>query len=109
MEFEYYIEAEDSTEKELIDRIADARDTALDEGMSQNAIETVLLVFAMRMGSEQGSNEKSPTASVCPSCGEPVNDIESRGIGEDVVCIPCGCSVSMDRLPDVLLQDVFAR
>lgn len=108
MEFEYYIEAEDSTEKELIDRIADARDTALDEGMSQNAIETVLLVFAMRMGSEQGSNEMSQTASVCPSCGEHVSDIESRGIGEDVVCIPCGCSVSMDSLPDQLIAEILS-
>jgi len=108
MEFEYYIEAEDSTEKELIDTIAEARNTALDEGMSQNAIETVLLVFAMRMGSEQGSNEKSKTASVCPSCGEPVTDIESRGIGEDVVCIPCGCSVSMDRLPDQLIAEILS-
>jgi len=107
MKFDYIIEAESEEEKELIDAVANARDEALSEDVSVSMVQKVLLLFAMQIGGNNHTEDKTPQKSVCPVCGESVSDYESQGIGEDIILIPCGCSVAIDELSESLQQEII--
>lgn len=107
MKFDYVIEPESKAEKDLIDSVAQARDTAQSRGVSSESIETVLLLFAMRLGGNNVSEQKSPQTFECPSCGAPLDDVESQGIGESLISIPCGCEIEVDELSDGHFEEFF--
>lgn len=107
MKFDYVIEPESKAEKDLIDSVAQARDTAQSQGMSSESIETVLLLFAMRLGGNNVSEQKPPQTYECPSCGGPLEDVEAQGIGESLISIPCGCQIAMDELSNDALATFF--
>ena len=39
-------------------------------------------------------------AEVCPNCGAPLKEIDSKGIGVDPVGEPCGCSLESQDVPE---------
>jgi len=107
MKFDYVIEPESKAEKDLIDSVAQARDTAQSRGVSSESIETVLLLFAMRLGGNNVSEKESSQTFECPSCGEPLKDVETQGIGESLISIPCNCNIEVDDLSDRYFEKFF--
>lgn len=107
MKFDYAIEPENKAEKELIDSIADARDTAQSQGVSSESIETVLLLFAMSLEGNNVLDEESPQTYECPSCGGPLDDVESHGIGEGLSVLPCECDIEIDDLSNEAAAEFF--
>ena len=107
MKFDYNIEPETKYEEELIESVAMARNRALEHGVSEDVVSTVLSLFAMRMGSGSPTDQNAPTGSVCPVCGELIEGVSISGIGSVPELVPCGCEVEYDDLPDSVLDDLI--
>ena len=102
------IEPESEEEREFMEKIAVARNEALDNDVSQKEVARIFLAFADgllsgsdgKVGGSGGSKEKPR----CPSCGVVVSDFDVPGIGEDVVVDPCGCRMPFEELPEEVRQ-----
>lgn len=111
MNIEIVLDPESDAEVEFMERVAMARNDALDAGMSEEDVARTLSVFAE--GVLSGSFENQDVGSenkesvVCPLCGLTVEDVEVMGIGEEPVLVPCGCRVTFEELPQKVRDDIL--
>lgn len=105
MRNDIFLEPESEYEMEAINRIADARDYALDEAdLSPEEVAAVFNQFAVGL-LVGDSQEESGESFTCPECDDVLTDVESPGIGMDPVGVPCGCSLSAGEVPVELWED----
>lgn len=104
------IEADTEEERIFMEQIAQARNEALANDLSQEQVARMLTIFAQGLLSpsfdEQGVSSVEEEKTVCPSCGSILEEVEFRGIGQDPVVVPCGCSVEYDDLPQEVLDEL---
>lgn len=104
------IELDSDDEEVLLSELAEARNRALQNGMSEQEVTRVFLIVAQGVLSpsfdEQGVTSVEEEKTLCPSCGSVVEDVEFPGIGEEPVIVPCGCEVEYDDLPQDVLDDM---
>lgn len=108
MKTEVHLTPETEEEVELLERLAEVREFALEETNLERS--SVAGLFAQMSagiaGQEDDPQEMPEDAFECPECGQPATDAGGGSLGDDPQVIPCGCETSWDKLPaDLYLDD----
>lgn len=93
---------ETEEELKLVEMLAEVREYAIqDAGMEPEEVAALFAQFSA--GAIEGEFVGDQTDRVkCPNCGEPVEDVESMGLGMTPELEPCGCEVEYTDIPDDL-------
>lgn len=107
MKLDVFIEADDEKEQELMDRMVAARRFALEEAdLDTSEAAALFAQFATGLAVEEDAEEQEDEANIdCPSCGAPMDGVESPGIGENPTVNPCGCEIEWEDVPENFLPE----
>jgi hypothetical protein len=104
------LEVDSPEEEQLLEELAEVRNRAIANGMSEQEVARVLNIVAQGVLSpsfeEQGVQSVEEEKTLCPSCGSVLESVEFPGIGETPTIVPCGCEVEYDDLPQDVLDDI---
>lgn len=99
MKTEIYLTPEDEDEVEFLERLADAREFALDAGLERETVAAMFAQMSAGIAGEDGAVAEKEEELNCPECGTTLTDVTAAGIGEHPTTEPCGCTVEWDDIP----------
>lgn len=106
MLLEIQLSPENEDEVEVLERLTDAREYALEEtDLSKGEVAAMFSQFAAGVALEIDVDEEDEGLQ-CPECGSNVENVTSMGMGASPIMDPCGCEVDWNELPpDLYLDD----
>lgn len=100
MKSEIHLSPETDEEVTLLEKLADAREYALEEAeMDAGSVAGIFAQMAAGIAGEEETTETPGDILTCPECETEVQNIEAPGIGESPTIAPCGCTVKWSDVP----------